>query len=79
VEELYEKIGQDARHTGVALIKTEEVSMLSYPEWGMKLKELDADLGEDSLLRLNQEVADALVDVSSVDVKTMIKAFLSLN
>jgi hypothetical protein len=45
----------------------------------MKLKELDADLGEDSLLRLNQEVADALVDVSSADVKTMIKAFLSLN
>jgi hypothetical protein len=79
VEELYEKIGQDARHTGVALIKTEEVSALSYPEWGMKLKELDADLGEDSLLRLNQEVADALVVVSSADVKTMIKAFLSLN
>ncbi len=79
VEELYARIGQDGRHTGVALIKTEDVSTLSYPEWGMKLKELNSDLGENSLLRLNQEIADALVDVSSADVKAMIKAFLSLN
>lgn len=78
VEGLYERITRDSRHTGVTLIKTEPVSRLSYPEWGMKLKDLDSDLGEHSLLRLNQEIADALVDVSSAEVKAMIKTFLSL-
>ena len=79
VEELYTRITRDPRHTGVTLIKTEDVLALSYPEWGMKLKELDSDLGEHSLLRLNQQIADALVDVSSADIKALIKAFLSLN
>jgi hypothetical protein len=79
VEELYKKIAQDPRHTGVTLIKTEEIDALSYPEWGMKLKDLDSDLGANSLLRLNQEIADALVDASRADVKKMIEAFLSLN
>ena len=79
VEELYERITRDPRHTGVTLIKTEPVSALSYPQWGMKLKEIDSDLDENSLLRLNQEIADALVNVSSPEVKELIKAFLSLN
>ena len=79
VEELYERITRDPRHTGVTLIKTEDVRALSYPEWGMKLKDVDADIGEHSLLRLTQQIADALVDVSSADIKALIKAFLSLN
>ncbi len=45
----------------------------------MKLKDLDPDLGAHSLLRLNQEIADALVDASRAEVKKMIEAFLSLN
>ncbi len=79
VEELYERITRDPRHAGVTLIKTENVEALSYPEWGMKLKDIDSDHGEHSLLRLNQEIADALVELSSADVKSMIRAFLSLN
>ena len=45
----------------------------------MKLKDFDSDLGEQNLLRLNQEIADALVDVSSAEVKAMIRAFMSLD
>lgn len=79
VEELYERITRDPRHNGLSLIKTQDIEALSYPEWGMKLKDLDPDLGAKSLLRLHQEIADALVDSSGADVKAMIEAFLSLN
>lgn len=78
VQDLFARIMNDSRHTGVVLIKTEELTAFSYPRWGMKLKELTSDF-DDSLLRLHQEVADALVEVSNTKVKAIIKAFLSLD
>lgn len=78
VQDLFARIMNDSRHTGVVLIKTDELAAFSYPVWGMKLKELDSDF-DGSFLRLHQEVADALVELSDTSVKAIIKTFLLLD
>ena len=79
VDELYRKISADPRHSGLRLIRRQEINALSYPQWGMKLKEISADMGEKDPLRLGQEAANALMNSSSEELKPMLKAFLTLN
>ncbi len=79
VDALYHKISADPRHSGLRLITRREIKALSYPQWGMKLKEIGADLGEEDPLRLGQEAANALMNCSSEELKPMLKAFLTLN
>ena len=79
VDDLYDKISADPRHSGVRLIRRQEIKALSYPQWGMKLKEIGADFGAQDPLSLGQEAANALMNCSSEDLKPMLKAFLTLN
>ena len=79
VDDLYDKISADPRHSGVRLIRRQEIKALSYPQWGMKLKEIGADFGAQDPLSLGQEAANALMNCSSDELKPMLKAFLTLN
>ncbi|MFM8859726.1 MAG: BLUF domain-containing protein [Methylocystis sp.] len=79
VDDLYDKISADPRHSGVRLIRRQEIKALSYPQWGMKLKEIGADFGAQDPLSLGQEAANALMNCSSEELKPMLKAFLTLN
>jgi hypothetical protein len=79
VEALYGRIADDPRHSGVALLKREPIDVSSYPQWGMKLKEVEASAGLGDPLRRTGEIADALIEASRGDMKSMIEAFLSLS
>jgi hypothetical protein len=79
VEALFERIVGDPRHGGVALLKREAIETPSYPLWGMKLKEIETSAGSGDVLGRAGEIADAMIEASRGDLKTMIAAFLSLN
>ena len=79
VEALFGRIAEDSRHSGVALLKREAIDSPSYPQWGMKLKEIGESVGPADPLRRTGEIADAMIESSRGDLKAMIAAFLSLS
>jgi hypothetical protein len=79
VEALFGRIVEDPRHSGVALLKREPIEAPSYPQWGMKLKEIEALIGLQDPLRRAGQIADAMIEASRGDMKSMIEAFLSLS
>ena len=79
VDFLYARICADPRHSGLVVLQRKEISALSYPQWGMKLKEIGFEVDPNHPLKIAQTLADALITVSSEEVKSMAAAFLTLN
>ena len=79
VDFLYARICADQRHSGLVVLQRKEISVLSYPQWGMKLKEIGFEADSNHPLKLAQTLADALITVSSEEVKSIAAAFLTLN
>jgi hypothetical protein len=76
VDGLYERIRQDQRHSGVTAMRREPIGIVSYPDWGMKLKNIDR---ASDRLRASQEAAEWLISLSGEDLQRIMESFLSLN
>jgi hypothetical protein len=64
VQEIYERIAQDCRHTGIAQIIGEPVERRAFPDWSMNYHRVDDDDGSSTMVLRNDESMDALLNPS---------------
>ena len=62
VDEIYARIKQDKRHTGVAQIIGEPVEKRAFPDWSMNYHRVDDSEGSSTMVIRNEDSVDALMN-----------------
>ena len=76
---LYDRILKDARHSGIKTIVQEKIDHLTYPAWGMKLKRFSEPNRDTDYRKMEEKIANALIDITPTDLQRMMKVFLAAN
>jgi hypothetical protein len=76
---IYDSILKDARHSGIKTIVQEKIDHLTYPAWGMKLKRFSEPNRDTDYRKMEEEIANTLIDITPPDLQRMMKVFLAAN
>ena len=76
---IYDRILRDARHSGIKTIVQEKINHFTYPAWGMKLKRFSEPNPDTDYLKMEEEIANTLIDITPTDLQRMMKVFLAAN
>ena len=76
---IYDRILKDARHYAVRTIVQEYIYKLTYPAWGMKLKRFSEPNRDTDYRKMEEEIANTLIDITPIDLQRMMKVFLAAN
>jgi len=76
---VYDRILKDTRHYAVKTIVQEDIYKLTYPAWGMKLKRFSEPNRDTDYRKMEEEIANTLIDITPIDLQRMMKVFLAAN
>ena len=76
---IYNSILKDPRHGAIKTIVQEKIDHLTYPAWGMKLKRFSKPNRDTDYRKMEEEIANTLIDITPTDLQRMMKVFLAAN
>jgi len=76
---IYDGILRDARHGSIKTIIQEKIDHLTYPAWGMKLKRFSEPSRDTDYRKMEEDIANTLIDITPTDLQKMMKVFLAAN
>jgi hypothetical protein len=76
---IYDGVLRDSRHGAIKTILQEKIDHLTYPAWGMKLKRFSEPNRDTDYRKMEEEIANTLIDITPTDLQRMMKVFLAAN